>query len=105
MLRYNDVIKPHILIVYGKACGFYFRYNNGVGVSSFGCVIDLEDIPGARNDGQLRPNLVVIVSRCTRTVPGVCCYIIPKIDHPDKRAASVLIRRVGIPAVQVDVCR
>ena len=53
MLRNKDVIKPHILIVDGKACGFDLRYNNGVGVSSFGCVIDLEDIPGARNDGQL----------------------------------------------------
>ena len=92
MLRYKDVIKPHILIVYGKACGLDLRYNNGVRVSSFGCVIDLEYIPGTRNDGKLRPNLVVIVSRCTRTVPGVCCYIIPKINDPDKRTASVLIR-------------
>ena len=92
MLRYKDVIKPHILIVYGKACGFDLRYNNGVRVSSFGCVIDLEDIPGTRNDGQLRPNLVVIVSRCPRTVPGVGCYIIPKINDSDKRTASVLIR-------------
>ena len=72
MLRNKDVIKPHILIVDGKACGVDLRHNNGVGVSSFGCAIDLKDIPGTRNDGQLPPNLVVIVSRCPRTVPGVC---------------------------------
>ena len=51
MLRYKDVIKPHILIVYGKACGVDLRYNNGVRVSSFGCVIDLEYIPGPRATG------------------------------------------------------
>ena len=69
MLRNKDIIKPHILIVDGKACGVDQRHNNGVRVPSFGCVIDLKDIPGARNDGQLRPNLFVIVSRSSSGFP------------------------------------
>ena len=105
MLRNNDIIKPHVFIIDGKACGFDLSHNNGVGIPSLAGDIDLKDIPGTRNNGQLPPCFVVIVSRCPRTVPGVCCYIIPKINDPDKCTASVL--RYGESAFlpyQVDVC-
>ena len=69
MLRNNDIIAPHILIVDGKACGFDLRHNDGVSIPSLTGDVDLKDIPGTRNDGQLRPNLVVIVSRCPRPYP------------------------------------